>query len=279
MVGRLSSQKSKQQYNDRLRDSSKTRGLKPHECFWWPYHVYTSGDGELLIEVAKTCCEGWRHHNDIDAAMFLDSIDEQVNALGTDLIHSFRRHYSGSYGRTPIRPVNMLRWDFLKVEQLPAYRKIGEHFFPGADWDDGVARYKRLLLLYPQGILAAWLGDRIVAYASLWPVTRAFKETFLAGEGRDEDLTEDALLPPPITPDSSWFLTSVAIQTNNVLLRRKLRAHLDHFIRGGRDMPYREQVFAEAVTPQGRKYLEKLGFKFTFETNPDRCRLAGQWEN
>ena len=84
-------------------------GIKPNECFWWPYHVYVDSNGAPVIELSTTCCDAWKLHDLGAAAGFLEAIDDQVNALGVDVIRAFRKAYDGSYGRTPVRPVNLLR--------------------------------------------------------------------------------------------------------------------------------------------------------------------------
>ncbi len=125
------------------------KGMKPRECFWWPYHVYINESGVPSIEVSTTCCEAWRKHDDEGARRFLNDIDEQVNGLGVEVITDFRGAYSGSYGRIPIRPVNILKWDFLPVGRLSSYRAVGERFFPQANWDLGMDRYAKMLQVWP----------------------------------------------------------------------------------------------------------------------------------
>jgi hypothetical protein len=80
-------------------------GIKPNECFWWPYHVYADGDGRLMIEISTTCCDACHYHDEVAAAQFLDAIDERVASLGPEVFRRFRATYGGSYGRRPVRPV------------------------------------------------------------------------------------------------------------------------------------------------------------------------------
>lgn len=70
-------------------------GVKPTECFWWPYHVYTDAEGGLEIRVCTSCCEGHRQGPaDADVAR---TIELQARAIGLDVLRAFRRVYAGSY--------------------------------------------------------------------------------------------------------------------------------------------------------------------------------------
>ncbi len=79
-------------------------GLKPSECFWWPYHVFTAGSQESLeIRLYTSCCEGYRAHG--PHSPYPAHIEEGVNAMGFDVVRAFRRQYGGSYDTQFIQSV------------------------------------------------------------------------------------------------------------------------------------------------------------------------------
>jgi hypothetical protein len=70
-------------------------GLKPSECFWWPFHVYVNQQDQLEIRLAASCCASRLHCQ--PGLPFVGQVEAQVRRLGTDLIRRFRRVYPGSY--------------------------------------------------------------------------------------------------------------------------------------------------------------------------------------
>jgi len=72
-------------------------GVKPTECFAWPFHVYLDEKQALEIRYSDTCCNAYheietrRHESIRYARQLLADYDE-------DLIRSFRNVYNGSYG-------------------------------------------------------------------------------------------------------------------------------------------------------------------------------------
>ncbi len=71
-------------------------GLKPSECFWWPYHVYASETKELEVRLFTTCCDAHEMH-DRDSP-YPGMITEESNRIGFDVIRAFRQAYGGSAG-------------------------------------------------------------------------------------------------------------------------------------------------------------------------------------
>jgi hypothetical protein len=70
-------------------------GLKPAECFWWPFHVYLNEQDRLEIRLATTCCAGHRH---CQAGLpFVAQVEAQARRLGAGLFRRFRRAYPGKY--------------------------------------------------------------------------------------------------------------------------------------------------------------------------------------
>jgi hypothetical protein len=70
-------------------------GLKPSECFWWPFHVYVDEQDRLEIRLATSCCGGHRHYE--PGLPFVAQVEAQAKRLGADLIRRFRRAYPGHY--------------------------------------------------------------------------------------------------------------------------------------------------------------------------------------
>jgi hypothetical protein len=69
-------------------------GIKPSECFWWPYHVYASEAGELEVRLFTTCCDAHKMHD--RNSLYLGWIKEESNRIGVDVIRAFRQAYGGS---------------------------------------------------------------------------------------------------------------------------------------------------------------------------------------
>jgi len=76
-------------------------GLKPSECFWWPFHVYVDEQDRLEIRLATSCCGGHRHY--VAGQPFVAQVEAQARRLGADLIRRFRRAYPGSYQTVPVK--------------------------------------------------------------------------------------------------------------------------------------------------------------------------------
>jgi len=68
--------------------------VKPSECFWWPFHVFTAAAGGLEIRMSTTCCEGYRHYT--PGLPFLEIIAAQAKAIGHARLRAFRAVYPGS---------------------------------------------------------------------------------------------------------------------------------------------------------------------------------------
>jgi Fe-S-cluster containining protein len=70
-------------------------GVKPTECFWWPFHVYVDEANRLEIRLSTSCCDGYKHFR--PNLPFISIIEEQARKFGADLIRAFRKVYKGSY--------------------------------------------------------------------------------------------------------------------------------------------------------------------------------------
>lgn len=82
-----------------------TQGVKPSECFWWPFHVYVAGDGMPEIRLSTSCCEGFKAVS--DPQPFTNAIEQQAREMGYDLLREFRRVYAGSYDTTPVAKLSL----------------------------------------------------------------------------------------------------------------------------------------------------------------------------
>jgi hypothetical protein len=78
-----------------------TQGVKPSECFWWPFHVYVAPDEALEIRVSTTCCDGYK--NCQQASGYIAQIEKEVRGISAETIRAFRRVYGGSYGTNLVK--------------------------------------------------------------------------------------------------------------------------------------------------------------------------------
>ena len=75
------------------------KGIKPSECFWWPYHIYTGDDPEELeLRVFLDCCDA--HEIDEADSSHHQAIEEHASRIGFDVIRKFRETYCGGDGTT-----------------------------------------------------------------------------------------------------------------------------------------------------------------------------------
>ena len=92
---RLYDQKDRCQFLDERNDCRlHAEGVKPGECFWWPFHVFIAADGGLEIRMSTTCCEGFRHYT--PGLPFLDQVEAQARAIGYARLRAFRAVFPGS---------------------------------------------------------------------------------------------------------------------------------------------------------------------------------------
>ncbi|MDR2674076.1 MAG: hypothetical protein LBC18_04200 [Opitutaceae bacterium] len=237
------------------------KGIKPRECFWWPYHVYFDTTGKMVIAISKTCCDAWKHHEPEIAAQFCDDIEDCVNGCGEETVRRFRDAYAGSYGHETVREISPLVFRKIRTTELEIYKKRGMQFFPEADWKNGIGNYAEMLRLFPDGLQAAWIGGRIIGYISLWPLKKTFGEKFKRGAVRDDDLSPSDI--ERAAPPRIWFLRAIAVQSASVQLHRKVRDRLTRFMLS-RISACGVEIFAQAVSRQGENYL----LKNNFQTHP-----------
>jgi len=78
-----------------------TQGVKPRECFWWPLHVYMTGERKLEIRASTSCCDAFQHLR--KDSPYVDEVQAETEFLGSDIIERFRSVYPGSYSGIPLR--------------------------------------------------------------------------------------------------------------------------------------------------------------------------------
>lgn len=78
-------------------------GLKPTECFWWPYHVFSDADGELEVRVSTLCCDAYKAHG--PDSPYPRLIARKVTELGPEMIQAFRRAFPGGMGTLAVGKV------------------------------------------------------------------------------------------------------------------------------------------------------------------------------
>ena len=72
-------------------------GVKPTECFAWPFHVYLDENEALEIRYSDTCCSAYR----VIEERFEESARYASDLLANydeETIRAFRSVYNGSYG-------------------------------------------------------------------------------------------------------------------------------------------------------------------------------------
>lgn len=82
-----------------------TDGVKPAECFWWPFHVYATEDQSLEVRLSTSCCDGYRYLSPATSHPFIEKIIAQARQIGLGLIRRFRRVYAGSYEAIPVAKI------------------------------------------------------------------------------------------------------------------------------------------------------------------------------
>lgn len=71
-------------------------GIKPTECFWWPYHVFTSKAGALEVRLSTTCCDA--HNLHLPDSPYPGLVADGAERIGFDVIRAFREAYGGNAG-------------------------------------------------------------------------------------------------------------------------------------------------------------------------------------
>lgn len=69
-------------------------GLKPTECFWWPYHVFAAGTGDLEVRLYTACCDA--HETHTEDSTYPGLIAGKAGHIGFDVIRAFRQVHGGS---------------------------------------------------------------------------------------------------------------------------------------------------------------------------------------
>jgi len=88
-------------------------GIKPTECFWWPYHVFAAGPDALEVRLSISCCDAHKTHTPDSSYPAL--IVEEADQIGFDVIRAFRRAYAGT--STDTRLINRIPASIEPVDQ------------------------------------------------------------------------------------------------------------------------------------------------------------------
>jgi Fe-S-cluster containining protein len=79
-------------------------GLKPSECFWWPYHVFVDEADGLEVRLSTSCCDAHKvHHTN---SPHLKMIEAAANHIGFDVIREFRRMYGSIQMTQLVGPIH-----------------------------------------------------------------------------------------------------------------------------------------------------------------------------
>jgi hypothetical protein len=159
----------------------------------------------------------------------------------------------------------------LAVQDLPAYREIGEHFFPTTDWNRGMERLRGMLAKWPQGIFAVFDEDAIVGYITLWPLQPSVVPGLEAGTVKDEAIDSNSLASEPLERHPYWLMSAVAVRPQAVPERRAIiQLLLRYFHDVVRDnAPCR--VYAHTLTADGVRFCTRTGFRFIFPSTKILC--------
>jgi hypothetical protein len=78
-------------------------GLKPSECFWWPYHVYADSAGQLEVRLSTACCDAYKSHG--PHSPYPRLIGQRVAEIGPEVVRAFRRIFRGNGKSLPVGPL------------------------------------------------------------------------------------------------------------------------------------------------------------------------------
>jgi Fe-S-cluster containining protein len=247
-------------------------GVKPKECFVWPLHIYLNYHGQPEVRVSTTCCDGYKFittdHPSVEATRNF------AKEIGYARLAKFRAIYSGSYGSKFVESVDLgenLRP--LTVKDLPRYRKVGEHFFPNENWDSGIARVERMLNRYPQGILAFEEDGEILGYITLWPLTNDAAGRLESGDLIDSNIDEQVIPNKESEFTGKWIITAVGVLATGKEKRRQIILSLLNGVMRRRNPDLQNYIYAHAATQDGKRFLNRTGFRFAFPDAEKLCRL------
>ena len=161
----------------------------------------------------------------------------------------------------------------LRTDELLRYQQIGHRFFPQADWTFGIDRVSKLLARWPDGIQTVWQDDEIVGYLTLWPLSDQAARRIESGQLTDNDIDARCLPDKLQGRLANWIMTAIAVVPSDKATRGaiiELLLGILTFIRS-RHAPLR--LYAHAVTPAGRRFCARTGFRFLFPNIPNLCVL------
>jgi hypothetical protein len=163
-----------------------------------------------------------------------------------------------------------LKCENLKSTQFDDYVSVGKIMFPTEDWANGKIRIYEMLVKWPHGIFVVRdKHDEIVAYSTLWPLETKACSDLQNGILPDSGMNSNKILAPNITVIDDWLLGAIAVTPETSGVKRKLCIELlvrniDRIIHeySGR------RIFAHAATTEGRRFLERNRFEFSFKADP-----------
>jgi hypothetical protein len=164
----------------------------------------------------------------------------------------------------------MLRGEWLDPRDLPAYRSLGEKFFPETNWDRGLVRLRSMLEKWPRGIFCVYEQNAIEGYMTLWPLLPEVIPDLESGRLGDDQIAGPHVASPA-TPHPFWLMSAVAVVPAEKDRRRavigKLLEQFHSTVRA--NAPCR--VFAHAVTADGVRFCTRTGFRFLYPAVKALC--------
>ena len=248
------------------------QGVKPQECFVWPVHVYVGTLGDAQIRVSTTCCEGYKFITAESPSVA--ACEEYAKRIGHARLARFREVYGGSYGNRFVKEVVLpTTVRTLASNELDRYRRAGEAFFPGEDWERGMHRVSRMHARRTDGLLVYEEGEQIVGYATLWPLSDEAVGRLKAGQLKDCDIDEKCMPDDPSKPVTAWIMTAIAVAEPDRKRRRQIVAGLLYAVHNRVASEDRSEIYAHAATDRGSAFLRRKGFRFDFPKAPTLCVL------
>ena len=162
----------------------------------------------------------------------------------------------------------------LRTDELLRYQQIGRRFFPQADWTYGIDRVSKLLACWPDGIHAVWQGDEIAGYLALWPLSDQAARRIESGQLTDNDIDARCLPNKLQGRLANWIMTAVAVVPSDKATRGAIIKLLLGILTSVRSRHAPTQVYAHAVTPEGRRFCARTGFRFLYPHIPNLCVLT-----
>jgi len=151
--------------------------------------------------------------------------------------------------------------EYLQFSDINDYIAIGSEFFPDADWGNAIGRFEKMFQRWNKGIIIFRVSNRILGYATLWPLTKESFALLEKGKLQDHHINADCINEPPIIMHKYWILTAIAVAPSDKLQRRTVIIALLEAIKQELYNHSPCEVLAHASTSHGLRFLLRTGFR------------------